>query len=442
MEIVTLAILLLLCALAAANIFITLRNGKDKRLHHFEKTFDTAFSKNDSLIRDEFVRNREETRRALKENREESGKASRETREELSHSVKALSSELSQSVRGFSDSQQQQFDMYAKQVKNLTDSFETRLKEIREDTSKRLDEMRKTVDENLKDTVEKRFNDSFKMISERLELVHKGLGEMQTLATGVGDLKRVLTNVKTRGNIGEFQLGAILEQVLIPEQFEAQVAVKPGSGERVDFVIKLPDKNSLDKTLLLPVDSKFPIDDYERLIVAYEAGGQEQDRAAKAFEDAVRKCAKSIHEKYINPPDTTNFAIMFVPTEGLYAEIVRRPHLFESLQRQYQVTVVGPTNLAAFLNSLQMGFRTLAIERRSNEVWALLGAIKTEFGKFGGVLNKIKDKLDSASNEIKNAGTRTRAIERKLRGVEQLPAEESASLLDMESIENEREPLE
>jgi DNA recombination protein RmuC len=250
----------------------------------------------------------------------------------------------------------------------------------------------------------------------------------------VGDLKRVLTNVKTKGTLGEIQLSARLEQILSPGQYEAQRPVRQGSMERVDYVIKLPDKNSLDKTLLLPVDSKFPTEDYQRLLDAYDTqAGEEGTRRAKlAFEASVKKCAKDIRDKYINPPVTTDFAIMFVPSEGLYAEIVRRTDLFEALQRDYKITVVGPTNLAAFLSSLQMGFRTLAIERRSNEVWELLGAVKTEFGKFGGVIENIKRKIDAAAKEIDTVGTRSRAIERKLRNVEELPAEESAGLLEQD----------
>jgi DNA recombination protein RmuC len=299
--------------------------------------------------------------------------------------------------------------------------------------------MRKTVDDNLRDTVEKRFNDSFKLISERLEQVHKGLGEMQQLASGVGDLKRVLTNVKTKGNLGEIQLGSILEQILSPGQYEQQKSVKEGSLERVDYVVKLPDKNSLDKMLLLPIDSKFPTEDYQRLLDAYYAGFAEDElrRVGSAFEAAVRRCAKDIGDKYINPPVTTDFAIMFVPTEGLYAEIVRRADLFEHLQRTFKVTVVGPTNLAAFLSSLQMGFRTLAIERRSNEVWELLGAVKGEFGKFGAVLESIKKKIESASKEIDTAGVRSRAIERRLRTVEELPAQQSAMLPGESDNKNE-----
>lgn len=372
MDIIIIILLILLIGLTIFNLFMNSKNNFDK--------FDSSF-------REEFMRNRQENAIAARENREEQWKS----------------------------------------FKSFEESIYRQLKEIREGNEKKLEEMRKTVDENLKDTVEKRFNESFKLISDRLEKVHQGLGEMQQLASGVGDLKKVLTNVKTKGTLGEIQLGSILEQILSPEQYEAQAAVRENSQERVDYVIKLPDKNSADKMLLLPIDSKFPTEDYGRLLDAYEAVLPEDEvkKISNIFESAVKRCAKSIHDKYINPPVTTDFAIMFVPTESLYADIVRRGELFETLQRVYKVTVVGPTNLAAFLNSLQMGFRTLAIERRSNEVWELLGAVKAEFGKFGGVMDNLKRKLDSAVKEVDNIGTRSRAIERKLRDVEALPAGES-----------------
>lgn len=418
MEII-IAVLVVLCFLAILNLIVSFRNkdasGAAAEMERRLIALDTSFGKFDALLREEFARNREE-----------SGRHSRESREELINSVSALGDALRQTISALSGAQKQQFELFANQQESVKRAIDTQLKEIRAETAKQLEEMRKTVDENLKDTVEKRFNDSFKLISERLEQVHKGLGEMQQLASGVGDLKRVLTNVKTKGNLGEIQLGAILEQVLSPGQYEPQKSVKAGSQERVDYVIKLPDKNSLDKTLLLPIDSKFPTEDYQRLLDAYDSGLAEEEvkRLSTAFESSVRRCAKDIHDKYLNPPVTTDFAIMFVPTEGLYAEIVRRTGLFENLQRACKVTVVGPTNLAAFLSSLQMGFRTLAIERRSNEVWELLGAVKSEFGKFGNVLDNIKKKIDSASQEIDNVGVRSRAIERKLRTVEELPPEQ------------------
>ena len=255
---------------------------------------------------------------------------------------------------------------------------------------------------------------------------------MQTLAVGVGDLKRVLTNVKTRGNLGEIQLGAILEQILSPEQYETNVAVRSGSLERVEYAVKLPGRDS-SAPVFLPIDSKFPNEDYQRLLDAYEnqstAAPKELESAVRQFEAAIKKNAKDIRDKYINPPATTDFAIMFVPTEGLYAEILRRTGLFESLQRDFRITAVGPTNLVAYLSSLQMGFRTLAIEKRSSEVWELLGAVKTEFGKFGDILEKTKKKLSEAANVIDSAGTRSRAIERQLRQVQELPADEAAAAL-------------
>ena len=424
MEGIIIALLALLCLLTALSLVVLLQkrgdSGSWSEMERRLAALDADIGKLSALLREEFALNREE-----------SGKASRADREESINSFSSLGDALRQTISALSATQKQQFELFAFQQESVRQAIDLQLKEIREETTKKLEEMRKTVDENLKDTVEKRFNDSFKLISERLEQVHKGLGEMQQLALGVGDLKRVLTNVKTKGNLGELQLGAILEQILSPSQYEAQRSVKAGSQERVDYVIKLPDKNSLDNMLLLPIDSKFPTEDYQRLLDAYESGLAEEEirRLSAAFESSVRKCAKDIHDKYVNPPITTDFAIMFVPAEGLYAEIVRRTALFESLQKTYKVTVVGPTNLAAFLSSLQMGFRTLAIERRSNEVWELLGAVKTEFGKFGNVLDNIKKKIDSASQEIDNAGIRSRAIERKLRTVEELPAEQGLPLL-------------
>lgn len=311
----------------------------------------------------------------------------------------------------------------------IRDTVDGKLKSIQTDNAEKLELMRKTVDEKLHESLEKRFNESFKLIGERLEQVHKGLGEMQTLANGVGDLKKVLSNVKTRGNLGEIQLASVLEQYLSPDQYVLNAAIKQGSSERVEFAVKMPGRNHSSAPVLLPIDSKFPVEDYQRLLDAYENAAPEELKAAqKAFESAVKKCASDIHSKYIDPPATTEFALMFVPTEGLYAEILRRPGLFELLQREYKISVVGPANLVAFLNSLQMGFRTLAIEKRSSEVWAILGAVKTEFGRFGDILDKTRNKLESAVKEIDSAGVRTRAIERKLRDVQELPAEDALFL--------------
>jgi len=389
--IVTIAMLALLIILMVINLFLVLkkkeRNDMPPELDRRLNSLETAFGRFDPMIREEFA-----------SNRDESAKAARDNRKEL-----------------------------IDQQERMSLALDAQLKEIRSENEKKLEEMKKTVDENLKTTVEKRFDESFKIINERLEQVHKGLGEMKQLASGVDDLKKVLANVKTKGTLGEIQLGSILEQILSPGQYEAQMSVKEGSLERVDYAIKLPDKNSMNGTLLLPIDSKFPTEDYQRMLDA--SGTGVYDSASAAFLASVKKSAKDIHDKYINPPKTTDFAIMFVPAEGIYAEIVRRTELFEFIRNTYKVTVVGPTNLSAFLSSLQMGFRTLAIERRSSEVWEILGAVKMEFRKYGDLMDSIKKKIDSAAKEIDTVGTRTRAIERKLKDVEELPAGEGGLLL-------------
>ncbi len=291
--------------------------------------------------------------------------------------------------------------------------------------------MRKTVDEKLNETLEKRLGESFKQVSDRLEAVHKGLGEMQTLAVSVGDLKKVMSNVKSRGVLGEYQLQNIIEDLLTNEQYEKNVKTKSGSGAVVEFAIKMPHGNNLEKTLWLPIDSKFPKEDYEALVDAYEKGDAEKiDEYRKAFINGIKKNAKDIKEKYIDPPNTTEYGIMFLPYESLFGEVLRVPGLFEQLQKDYKITITGPTTLSALLNSLQMGFRTLAIEKRSSEVWDLLGAVKTEFGQFGDVLAKTKKKLIEATNVIDTSEVRTRAIERRLRNVQELPAGESKIILD------------
>ena len=309
-------------------------------------------------------------------------------------------------------------------------TLDAQLKALQTDNAAQLEKMRATVDEKLQATLEARLSSSFKQIAERLEAVQRGLGEMQSLATGVGDLKRVLSNVKTRGTFGEVRLGALLEQLLTPEQYAANVATIPGSDERVEFAIRLPGADR-DSQVWLPIDAKFPVEDYQRLLDAQEqADGEAANVAATALQRRVEGEARTIRDKYVAPPHTTDFALLFLPTEGLYAEVIRRPGLFEKLQRDHHVTVAGPTTLAAILNALQMGFRTLAIERRSSEVWQILGAVKTEFGKFGDVLDKVKKKLDEAGKHIDATGVRTRAIERRLRGVESLPGEDARTLMD------------
>lgn len=317
-----------------------------------------------------------------------------------------------------------------KRLADVRNTLETRLKAIQDDNAVRLEQMRATVDEKLQNTLETRLGHSFKLVSDRLEAVQRGLGEMQNLAVGVGDLKRVLTNVKQRGTFGEVQLGALLEDMLTAEQYASNVITVPGSNDRVEFAIRMPGQEE-GEYVYLPIDAKFPVEDYQRLLDAQEASDNEAANAAgRALENRVREEAKRIHCKYVAPPHTTDFAVLYLPTEGLYAEVIRRAGLFENLQREHRVMVAGPTTLSALLNSLQMGFRTLVIAKRSSEVWKILGAVKAEFGKFGVVLDRTRKQLDAARNSIDSAGQRTRAIERKLRSVETLSGEDTRHMLD------------
>jgi DNA recombination protein RmuC len=392
-----------------------------------------------------------ELREALAEGRRESGEAARAARAEQAQAIGQMSQTLSAQMAGFASVQNSQLDAFAVRLGALTESNDRRIGELREAVEKRLgelvagnekklEEMRVTVDEKLHKTLESRLAESFRHVSERLEQVHKGLGEMQTLAAGVGDLKRVLSNVKTRGVLGEVQVAALLQQILAPGQYATNVATRPGSNDRVEFAIRLPGRDR-EGVVWLPIDAKFPLEDYERLAKAQEAADVDGvELAAKALEARIRLEARTIAEKYLEPPGTTDFALLYLPFEGLYAEVLRRPGLFDALQREHRVTVCGPTTLTAILNSLQMGFRTLAIEQRSSEVWQILGAVKGEFAKFGEVLARTKKKLEEATNTIGSAEVRTRAIERKLRGVEALPAPEAAGLLE-EDAEAEPAPL-
>lgn len=368
--------------------------------------------------------------------------AATQTRTELSTTLKDFKDSLQKQMKDMAALEKQQLDSFAIQLTHLTDKSEKKSDELRlavegkltqlqADNVTKLEEMRRTVDEKLQGTLDKRLGESFKQVSDRLELVHKGLGEMRTLANGVGDLKRVLTNVKTRGTWGEIQLGNLLEQILTTDQYARNVKTKPTGGETVDFAIKLPGPEEQDgEVVWLPIDAKFPKEDYERLVDASERGdaiGVEQ--AAKDLESGIRTKAREIRDRYLAPPHTTDFGLLYLPTEGLYAEALRRPGLSDALQREQRVVIVGPTTLAALLNSLQMGFRTLAIQKRSGEVWKVLGAVKTEFGKFGDMLDKVKRKLHETGNTIEDAVHRTRQIEKKLRKVEALPADEAVALL-------------
>jgi DNA recombination protein RmuC len=388
----------------------------------------------------------------LRAGREEARSAGRELREEVSGGLKSTNEVLSQTLGNMGNIQQAQLEGMTKQLRELAESnqgalerirltFDSRVKELQAGNEKKLDEMRQTVDEKLHHTLEKRLGESFKLVSDRLEAVHKGLGEMQHLATGVGDLKRVLTNVKARGTWAEVQLGAILEQILTPEQFARNVRVKAGSLESVEYAVRLPGpKDDPGACVWLPIDSKFPQEDYLRLQeVAERADPAAVQAATDGLVRTVRSAAKDIHDKYVSPPGTTDFGIMFLATEGLYAEVLRQPAFVEDLQQRYRVVVAGPTTLAAILSSLRMGFQTLAIEQRAVEVWRILGAIKTEFGKFGDILDKVKHQLDHATRTIEKTGVRSRAIERQLRSVEKLPDPEALEILALPAITEEED---
>jgi DNA recombination protein RmuC len=354
-------------------------------------------------------------------------------REELATTLKQTTEVIANQMRDLSKLQSEQLDNFARQLKIISENnrqdltlmretVEKNLRLLQEDNSKKLEEMRVTVDEKLQTTLEKRLSASFEQVSKRLELVHQGLGEMQSLAVGVGDLKKVLTNVKTRGTWGEIQLANLLEQILTKDQFEANVATKTQTQERVDFAIKLPGDEDNNKPVWLPIDSKFPQEDYQRLLEAQEAANPElADAAIKQLEARIKLEAKSIRDKYIDPPSTTDFALMFLPVEGLYAEVIRRPGLIDKLQREFRVNVVGPTTLAALLNSLQMGFRTLSIQKRSSEVWKLLADIKKHFGSFGDLLDKAQERVEQAGKVIEDASKRSRTIESRLKKVQELP---------------------
>jgi DNA recombination protein RmuC len=396
--------------------------------------YENRLDKNEAAVREEIGRNRDELTRSARDSREEltrvffdftkllEGKI-RSLQEMADRSAKANRDELAASLKSFEE-------RFSANVKSFNDLQREKFTELIADNSAKLEKMRETVDEKLHKTLEFRLGESFKLVSERLELVQKGLGEMQNLATGVGDLKKVLSNVKTRGVLGEYQLGGILEQILTPAQYAQNVKTKSGSGDLVEFAVKIPSKEDSAKTIWLPLDAKFPTEDYEKLNAAYDSGNVDEiELYKKELEKKIKLFAKDIKTKYVDPPNTTDFAIMFLPFEGLYAEVLRIPGLLESIQREHRVSITGPTTISAFLNTLQMGFRSLAVEKRTSEIWELLGAVRTEFGKFGEVLEKTKQKLDQASREIDNAGVRSRAIEKKLRDVQSLPETHSRQLL-------------
>lgn len=359
----------------------------------------------------------------------------------LGNTLQRSADAAASAVTAHGTTQRQDLEAIRAQVEKLTASNELRIAEVRRTVDERLkeiaasnarelQEMRATVDEKLQGTLTQRLGESFALVTERLEEVHRGLGEMQSLATGVGDLKKVLSNVKSRGGWGEVQLETLLEQMLSPEQFQRNVVTNEASREAVEFAVKFPGKS--DVPLLLPLDAKFPVEDYQDLVEAHDAGDAEAvELAGRRLETSVRNSAKTIREKYVNPPVTTDFAILFLPTEGLYAEVLRRPGLAEQIQREQGVLIAGPTTLTAILSSLQMGFRTLAIEKRSSEVWRLLEAVKTEFTKFGGVIEKVNKNLETARNQMDALATRTRVVSRKLRDVQELPESDAKLLLKL-----------
>ncbi len=386
--------------------------------------------------------------------RTESAIGAKQLREEVIAALKGITEATTTTMGELANIQKARLEAMSSALEKLADSNEKKLEAVRitvegqlqslqMDNAKQLDQMRQTVDEKLQGTLEKRLGESFKQVSERLEQVHKGLGEMQTLATGVGDLKKVLTNVKTRGTWGEVQLGTMLEQVLNPDQFTSNAATKDG-GERVEFVIKLPGQGAQkDEVVWLPIDAKFPLEDYQRLVEAQENADVEGVEAAgKQLENRVKTCARDICEKYLNPPKTTDFGILFLPVEGLFAEVIRRTGLIDVIQRESRVVIAGPTTLWSILNSLQMGFRTLAIQQRSSEVWNLLGAVKTEWTKYGDVLDAVQKKLHQASETLEKARVRSRAVGRKLKDVQELPAGQAAALLPANAFEDDVEAAE
>ena len=427
------AILLVLAALIL--LIILIRRKPEEVIAKLHDRFAALGSKQEHLenvVKNEITLNRQET-----------ANSARQARQELGNTLKLSSDSIQQRLLDNIRMQKDQLDSFSKQlvamarlneekIEAMRQTMETQLRTLQEDNTRKLEQMRATVDEKLQSTLDKRLGESFKQVSERLEQVYKGLGEMRALASGVGDLKKVLTNVKTRGTWGEIRLSHILEQILTPDQYDVNVATKENSNDRVEFAIKLPGQGTdKDKVVWMPIDSKFPQEDYQRLMDAQEAADKElADKSIRNLEMRIKAEAKYIKEKYLDPPHTTDFGIMFLPVEGLYAEVLRRPGLCDNLQREHRIVVAGPTTLAALLNSLQMGFRTLAIEKRSSEVWELLGMVKTEFGKFGDVLAKTKKKLQEASNTLNQAEVRTRAIERKLRDVQEIPQADTAELIE------------
>nr|WP_320038454.1 DNA recombination protein RmuC [uncultured Bacteroides sp.] len=426
--------LLIVCTvLLLLILLIILSKGKSKEnTDRIEDSIKEQNNRLESIIREQNIRLEAVLREQSHENRDELGKSIREFRTEitttLNTSIQQMQDALHKNMLTGNELQKEKFEAMGKTQEALIQS-----------TEKRLDEMRLVVEEKLQKTLNERIGQSFEIVRNQLENVQKGLGEMKSLAQDVGGLKKVLTNVKMRGTFGEVQLGALLEQIMSPEQYDANVKTKKSATEFVEYAIKLPGKDDANSTVYLPIDAKFPKDVYEQYYDAFEAGDTALiDSSSKQLEITIKKMAKDIHDKYIDPPFTTDFAIMFLPFESIYAEVIRRTSLVETLQKDFKIVVTGPTTLGAILNSLQMGFRTLAIQKRTGEVWSVLGAVKTEFSKFGGLLEKVQKNIQTAGDQLEEVmGKRTRAIERRLKQVEALPAEESQKILPLVDMDDD-----
>lgn len=405
-------------------------NGVSKEILESFDNIERTINKIESSVKDEFLRNRQEM-----------NSTSMQDRVEVSNSLKNMSDSIQNQLKNMLYIQKNELDSFSDKLMNLINSNELKLDKMREtieiklqiiqnDNNKKLDQMRATVDEKLHESLEKRLGESFSSINERLEKLYKQLGEIGSLANGVNDLKKAITNVKVRGTYGEIQLQAIIDDILTKEQYDVNAQTKSGSKDRVEFAIKIPSKDDNIKYIYLPIDSKFPQEDYQRLLDAEENGDRNlANEYRKSLIVRIKSEAQDIRNKYLDPPNTTDFGILFLPTESLYAEVIREPGFMELLMKEYKVVVTGPSTVSAFLNSLQMGFKTIAIEKRSSEVWQLLGAVKTEFGKFGDILDKTQKKLQEASNTIETASRKSRTIQRKLRSVEELPIKETDNLI-------------
>jgi DNA recombination protein RmuC len=428
---------ILLVLLVALNLILVLILVLRPKSADGTEKLKEELGKIEPAVREELKTGREETNTRLKENREELAAGMNKQREELTALLNKQREELALLRTELAKTQNDFRKEISDNQKELATNLDRRQENLLQSTEKRLEAMRETVDEKLQKTLNERISQSFKLVSDQLQSVQNGLGEMKNLATDVSGLKKVLSNVKVRGTFGEVQLEALLEQMLSPEQYEANVHTKRGSGDVVEFAVKLPGKDQNDESVYLPIDAKFPKDAYEQYFDAFESGEPAQIAAtSKQLETVIKKMAKDIHDKYLDPPFTTDFAILFLPFESIYAEVIRRTELMENLQRQFKVIVTGPTTLGAILNSLQMGFKTLAIQKRSSEVWQVLGAVKTEFSKFGEMLDKVQNNIRKAGEDLDIIrGTRTKAIERKLRDIQSLPADQSASILPVVGLD-------